>query len=61
MPELLSCCHRELEDFIKMAAGVENTAELQGESRSPQSAFEKLCRGCDVPEGDKVSLVVTWV
>ena len=61
MPELLSCCHSELEDFIKMAAGGENTAELQGESRSPQSAFEKLCRKCDVPEGDKVSLVGTLV
>ncbi len=61
MPELLSCCHSELEDFIKRAAGGENAAELQGESRSPQSAFEKLCQKCDVPEGDKVSLVGTLV
>ena len=61
MPELLSSCHRELEDFIKRAAGGESKAELQGESRSPQSAFEKLCRKCDVPEGERASLVVTLV
>ena len=61
MPELLSSCHRELEDFITGTAGGENPAELQGKSRSLQSAFEKLCRKCDVPEGDKASLVVTWV
>ena len=61
MPELLSSCHRELDDFIKRAAGGENVAELEGKSRSLQSAFEKLCRKCDVTEGDKVSLAATLV
>ncbi len=61
MPEVLSSCHRELEDFIKKAAGRENPAELQGESRLPQSAFEKLCRQCGMPEADKASLVATLV
>lgn len=61
MAELLSSCHRDLEDFIKGAAGGENQVELQGKSRSLQSAFKKLCRKCDVPEGRKMSLGVTLV
>ncbi|MGA2401065.1 MAG: hypothetical protein ABSG91_05080 [Syntrophobacteraceae bacterium] len=61
MTELISSCHRDLEDFIKGAAGGENPAELQGKSRSLQSAFEKLCRNCDVPEAQKMSLGVTLV
>ena len=61
MPELLSGCHRELEDFIKRVAGRESQAELQCRSRSLQSALEKLCGKCNMPEGDKVSLGLTLV
>ncbi len=61
MPELLSGCHRELEDFIKSAAGGENPAELQDRSRSVQSALEKLCGKCAMPAGDKVNLRLTLV
>jgi hypothetical protein len=61
IPELLSSCHRELEDFIKSAAEGENPAELRGRSRSIQSALEKLCGECAVPAGDKVNLSLTLV
>ncbi|MGO9017124.1 MAG: hypothetical protein ACLQVJ_02125 [Syntrophobacteraceae bacterium] len=60
MPDLLSSCHHGLEDFIRSTAGGENPAELQGSSRLLQSAFERFCRKCEVPEGDRVSLNVTW-
>ncbi|MFZ0927489.1 MAG: hypothetical protein WAN11_02745 [Syntrophobacteraceae bacterium] len=60
MPDILSSCHHGLEDFIKSTAGGENPAELQGSSRLLQSAFERFCRKCEVPEGDRVSLNVTW-
>lgn len=61
MPELLSGCHSELEDFIKRAAAGENPAELQVRSRSIQSALEKLCGQCAIPAGDKVNMSLTLV
>jgi hypothetical protein len=61
MPELLSSCHRELEDVIKGAAGGGNQAELEGRSRSLQSDLEKLCGKCTVAEGDRVNLGLTLV
>jgi hypothetical protein len=59
MPDLVSSCRHGLEDFIKSAARGENPAELQGRGRLLQSAFERFCRKCEAPEGDRVSLNVT--
>jgi hypothetical protein len=62
IPDLLSSCHHGLEDFIRStAARGENPAQLQDKGRLLQSTFERLCRKCEVPEGNKVSLNVTWV
>ena len=61
MPDLLSSCHHGLEDFIRSTAGGENPDELQGSSRLLQGAFERFCRKCEVPEGDRISLKITWV
>ena len=61
MSDLLSSCRHGLEDFIRSAARGENPAELQGKGRLLQSAFERFCRKCEVPEGDQVSLNVTLV
>ena len=61
MPELLSSCHREIENVVKGAAGGENQAELQGRSRSLRSALEKLCGKCAVAEADRVNLGLTLV
>ena len=61
MPDLLSSCHHDLEDFIMSAARSENPDELKGKGRLLQSAFQRFCRKCDAPEGDQVSLNVTLV
>jgi hypothetical protein len=61
MSELLSSCHHDLEDFLRSAARGENAAELQGKSRLLQSAFERFCRKCEVPEGDTINLGLTVV
>ncbi len=75
MSELLSSCHRDLEGFIRSAAGTEfriksgtgsdpggeKAAELQGKRRLLQNAFEQFCRKCDVPEGNKINLDLTIV
>jgi len=61
MPDLLSICHHELENFIKRAAARENPVELQGGSVPLQSALEKLCGKCTAPQDDKLSLMLTMV
>jgi len=61
MSDILSACRHGLEDFIRSTAKGENPAELQGKGRLLQSAFERFCRKCEVPEGDRISLKITWV
>jgi hypothetical protein len=56
MSELLSSCRRDLEDFIRSAAGGEDPAELEGKRRSLQTSYEKFCRKCEATEGDKINL-----
>ncbi len=61
MPDLLSSCHHGLEDFIKSTARGENPAELQGNGRLLQSAFERFCRKYEAPEGDRINFSLTVV
>lgn len=61
LPELLSGCHRELDDFIKTAAKLKDASGLSDGNRSVQNALEKFCGKCDTPEADKVGLSLTMV
>jgi len=61
MVELLSSCHRALGDFIRAAAGGEDTAGLEDKKLSVQGAFEKFCRKCAVPERGDINLSLTVV
>ncbi len=55
IPELLSSCYRGLENTMKAAN--DGVPELiQERSWSLKNELEKLCRNCDMAEGDKVSL-----
>ncbi|HYA42339.1 MAG TPA: hypothetical protein VEF34_13615 [Syntrophobacteraceae bacterium] len=61
MSEVLSSCHRDLEDFIRGAAGGEDSSRLEDKKRSLQGAFEKFCRKCEVSDTDNINFGLTVV
>jgi hypothetical protein len=58
MPELISGCRRELEDFIKEAAGDRERTGLQGGSGSLTGLLDSLCGKFAAAESEKANLVL---
>lgn len=61
VPELLSCCRRGLEDFIRSVAERKDVTLLEHKRSSLQNDFEKLRRECVDLGSDEVNLGLTVV